>query len=113
MPSRSPTKTQSASAKRSPLLKPKASTLDEVLVRKPGGAVRCVFVNNRAGKFYKLSREDFEAWVFDQKINVKSHETSDETQDSASMIKELKNEIMQLQIDVGVRKQLTECALGI
>ena len=97
---------------------------------KPGGAVRCLLVDNRDGKFYKLSREDFEAWVFDQKLNARSHETpqdpmrppkvsrdparshetSEETRENSSRVKELENEIMQLKIDVGVRKQLMERA---
>jgi len=95
---------------------------------RPGGAVRCVLVTTRAGNVYKLSRENFEAWVFDQKQNDKSreisrdllrppktspnlerpHETSPEAQENPSRIKELENENMQLKIDVGVRKQLLE-----
>lgn len=93
-----------------------------------GGAVRCVLVTTTVGNVYKLSREDFEAWVFDQKQNDKSRETprdltrplktsrdlerpletSRETEENASRIKELENENMQLKIDVGVRKQLLE-----
>jgi hypothetical protein len=96
----------------------------------PGGAVRCVLVTTSGGNVYKLSREDFEAWVFDQKQNDKSREisrdpmrppkvsrdlerpreTSTETQQSTSRLKDLENENMQLKIDVGVRKQLLERA---
>ena len=94
----------------------------------PGGAVRCLLVTTRVGNFYKLSREDFEAWVFDQKENMRPpeapqglerpqetsqnltrpHEASVETTEHAARIKELENENMQLKIDVGVRKQLLE-----
>lgn len=96
----------------------------------PGGAVRCVLVTNRDGNFYKISRDNFEAWVFDQKQNGQSRETprdltrprktsrdlerpseaSTETDEKNSRIKELENENMQLKIDVGVRKQLLERA---
>jgi hypothetical protein len=96
----------------------------------PGGAVRCVLVTTRAGNVYKLSRQDFEAWVFDQKQNDESRQTprdperprkvlqdperppeaSPETQANGSRIKDLENENMQLKIDVGVRKQLLERA---
>jgi hypothetical protein len=96
----------------------------------PGGAVRCVLVTTTAGKIYKLSRGDFEAWVFDQKQNDKSLETPrdparpskisrdlerprevlGEVQENSSRLKELENENMQLKIDVGVRKQLLERA---
>ena len=93
-----------------------------------GGAVRCVLVTTAVGKIYKLSRQDFEAWVFDQKQNDKSRETprdlrrsletsrdlprpretSDEAEEFTTRVKELENENMQLKIDVGVRKQLLE-----
>ena len=96
----------------------------------PGGAVRCVLVTTTAGKIYKLSRGDFEAWVFDQKQNDRSHEAprdparpsktsrdperprevSGEVEENSSRLKELENENMQLKIDVGVRKQLLERA---
>ena len=94
----------------------------------PGGAVRCVLVTTAGGKIYKLSRQDFEAWVFDQKQNDKSRETprdlkrpletprdlerpretSREAEEFPNRLKELENENMQLKIDVGVRKQLLE-----
>ena len=97
----------------------------------PRGAVRCVLVDTSAGRFYKLSRDDFEAWVFEQKQNDKSRETprdlkrpqevlqdlprpreiSRDAEDN-NRIKELENENMQLKIDVGVRKQLLEQAKG-
>jgi len=97
---------------------------------RPGGAVRCILVTTRGGNFYKLSRENFQAWLFDQKQNDKSRETpqdlarphetsrgpgrsretSAESGETASRIKELENENMQLKIDVGVRRQLLERA---
>src|SRR5438045_2195289 len=40
----------------------------------PRGAVRCILVDTSAGKFYKLSRDDFEAWVFDQRQNNRPRE---------------------------------------
>jgi hypothetical protein len=98
----------------------------------PGGAVRCLLVTTRAGNFYKLSREDFKVWVFDQKQNEKPHEApqdlirpletpldlsrprevSRETRDEGNQNRftELENENFQLKIDVGVRKQLLDRA---
>lgn len=38
--------------------------------------VRCVLVTTNAGMHYKISRDDFDAWVFDQKQNNKSREVS-------------------------------------
>jgi len=96
----------------------------------PGGAVRCVLVTTRGGKIYKLSRDNFQAWAFEQKQNDKSHETprdpmrpskasrdparpqetSGGVQENTNRLKELENENMQLKIDVGVRKQLLERA---
>ena len=92
--------------------------------------MRCVLVTTRGGKIYKLSRDNFEAWVFEQKQNDKSHETprdpmrpskasrdltrpheaSGGVEENTSRLKELENENMQLKIDVGVRKQLLERA---
>lgn len=99
-----------------------------------GAPVRSLLFTTRGGAVYKLSREDFEAWLFEQKQNlgaretsrdpIRSHETSRdpmrprETSQSAfnetgsheigSRLKELENENMQLKIDLGVRKQLME-----
>jgi hypothetical protein len=36
--------------------------------------VKCVLVTTRAGSIYKLARQDFEAWVLEQKENDRSHE---------------------------------------
>ena len=102
----------------------------------PGGAVKSVLVDTSAGRIYKLSREDFKAWVFDQQQNNKSREAPqglirpsktsqdlerpDEVsreavedakrkeQEKEKRIKELENENLQLKIDLGVRKQLLE-----
>ena len=47
--------------------------------------VKSVLVTNRVGSAYRLDREDFKAWLFDQKQNMRSGETlrgpvlSDET----------------------------------
>ena len=90
-----------------------------------------MLVDTSAGRFYKLSRDDFEAWVFEQKQNDKSRETPQDLKRSQEVlqdlprsreisrdaednnrIKELENENMQLKIDVGVRKQLLEQAKG-
>ena len=38
------------------------------------GAVRSILVTHAGGKFYKLSREDFQAWVFDRKQNARPPE---------------------------------------
>ena len=95
---------------------------------KPGGAVRCVLVTTTSGKIYKLSRDDFRAWIFDQQQNQKPHEipqdlsrphevlrdparsreTSPEEHHLPNHIKELESEIMNLKIDLGVRKQLLD-----
>ena len=92
------------------------------------GPVRSILVTHAAGKFYKLSREDFQSWVFDRKQNARpletpqdlsrSHETSQdlkrpretsgEAPEETARVKELENENMQLKIDLGVRKQLME-----
>jgi hypothetical protein len=92
--------------------------------------VRSILVTHAAGKFYKLSRDDFQAWVFDRKQNARPpeappdpsrsletpqdlkrpRETSHEVEGDATRIKELESENMQLKIDVGVRKQLLERA---
>src|SRR5450631_187836 len=52
-------------------------------------SVKSVLVTNRAGSFYRLDRDDFKAWLFDQKQNMKagqvlrdptmSHETPRDT----------------------------------
>jgi hypothetical protein len=95
-----------------------------------GGPVRSVLVTTTSGKIYKLSREDFEAWVFDQKQNDRSretppdltrsreaspdlerpHEVSGEATQDTNRIKELESENLQLKIDLGVRKQLLDRA---
>src|SRR6516225_1596832 len=36
--------------------------------------VKCLLVTTRAGSIYKLDRQDFEAWVLEQKENDRSHE---------------------------------------
>jgi hypothetical protein len=36
--------------------------------------VKCILVTTRAGSIYKLDRQDFEAWVLEQKENDRSHE---------------------------------------
>jgi hypothetical protein len=92
------------------------------------GPVRSILVTHAAGKFYKLSRDDFQSWVFDRKQNARpleapedlsrSHETlrdlkrpretSPETDESANRIKELENENLNLKIDLSARKQLIE-----
>jgi hypothetical protein len=100
--------------------------------------VKVVLVTTRQGKLYKLDRQDFEAWVFDQKQNAKpselpedlvrshdvsqdpakSRETSRDTarpravseDASQDRLRELESENMNLKIDLGVRKQLLERA---
>jgi len=42
------------------------------------GAVRSILVDTREGAFYKLSREDFEVWVFDQQQNARSRENPED-----------------------------------
>ena len=101
-------------------------------------SVRCVLVTTRKGKTYHLHRDDFKAWVFDQKQNMKpneaprdpvmshetpkdftrSHQTSrdpqrpHETSAEKDTVIELREENMQLKIDVEVRKQLLNQAAG-
>jgi hypothetical protein len=102
-------------------------------------SVRCVLVTTRNGKTYHLHRDDFMAWVFDQKQNMRPNETpqdptmSRETSkdfsgshqtlrdpqrprgtrsDDNDIDRELRDENMQLKIDVEVRKQLLNQAAG-
>jgi hypothetical protein len=104
-------------------------------------SVKSVLVTNRAGSFYRLDRDDFKAWLFDQKQNMRegevlrdpvmSHETPRDTArpqqtsrdterphetSSADMntdaTQKLRDENMQLKIDVEVRKQLLNQAAG-
>jgi hypothetical protein len=102
-------------------------------------SVKCVLVTTRKGKTYHLHRDDFKAWVFDQKQNMRpneaprdpvtphetskdftrSHQTSRDSQrpretssDADDIVQELREENMQLKIDVGVRKQLLNQAAG-
>src|SRR3990170_362317 len=94
-------------------------------------SVKSVLVTNRAGSFYRLDREDFKAWLFDQKENMRDgevlrdpmmpHETSRDTERpheipnedmSADALLKLRDENMQLKIDVEVRKQLLNQAAG-
>ena len=39
------------------------------------GPVKSVLVTHAGGRFYKISREDFQAWLFDQSQNARPHET--------------------------------------
>lgn len=95
--------------------------------------VKSVLVTSRFGSTYRLDRDDFKSWVFEQMQNmrpgealrdpVRSHETpqdlkrprealrdperSDETsRDLAEPSSETRNQIMNLKIDLEVRKQL-------
>ena len=99
--------------------------------RGAASSVKSVLVTNRAGSFYRLDREDFKAWLFDQKENMKDgevlrdpmmpHETPRDTERpheipnedmSADALLKLRDENMQLKIDVEVRKQLLNQAAG-
>jgi hypothetical protein len=104
-------------------------------------SVKSVLVTNRAGSFYRLDRDDFEAWLFDQKENMRpgqtlrdptmSHETPRDaarphqtsrdterphetasTETNSDGIQKLRDENMHLKIDVEVRKQLLNQAAG-
>jgi hypothetical protein len=102
-------------------------------------SVRCVLVTTRNGKTYHLHRDDFKAWIFDQKQNMRPNETprdpamsretskdftgshqvsrdpqrSRETRsDDNDVGRELREDNMQLQIDLEVRKQLLNQAAG-
>jgi len=104
-------------------------------------SVKSVLVTNRAGSFYRLDRDDFKAWLFDQQQNMRpgetlrdpvmSHETPRHTarppqtsrdterpHETASAdrgsdaAQKLRDENMQLKIDVEVRKQLLNQAAG-
>jgi hypothetical protein len=93
--------------------------------RGAASSVKSVLVTNRAGSFYRLDRDDFKAWLFDQKQNMRegdvlrdptmSHETSRDTERPRETLnadmntdatQKLRDENMQLKIDVEVRKQL-------
>jgi hypothetical protein len=109
--------------------------------RGAASSVKSVLVTNRTGSFYRLDREDFKAWLFDQQQNMRagdvlrdpmmSHETPRDTArpqqtsrgterphetSSADMnadaAQKLRDENMQLKIDVEVRKQLPNQAAG-
>src|SRR3990172_13356226 len=43
--------------------------------RRAASSVKSVLVTNRAGSFYRLDRDDFKAWLFDQKQNMRPGET--------------------------------------
>ena len=103
--------------------------------RGAASSVKSVLVTNRAGNFYRLDRDDFKAWLFDQKQNTRPgetlrdpmmshetprdtarpqetsrgserpHETANEDMHSDAPQK-LRDENMHLRIDVEVRKQL-------
>jgi hypothetical protein len=104
-------------------------------------SVKSVLVTTRKGNIYHLDRDDFKAWIFEQKQNLRpgevlrdpvmSHETprdparpqqtSRDTErphetSSADMnadaTQKLRDENMQLKIDVEVRKQLLNQAAG-
>ncbi|HKZ97516.1 MAG TPA: hypothetical protein VJ045_11110 [Hyphomicrobiaceae bacterium] len=104
-------------------------------------SVKSLLVTNRAGNFYRLDRDDFTAWLFDQKQNMRHgetlrdpmmpHETQRDTarpqqtprdterpheipnEDiSADALLKLRDDNMQLKIDVEVRKQLLNQAAG-
>ena len=109
--------------------------------RGAASSVKSVLVTNRAGSFYRLDRDDFTAWLFDQKQNMRPgetlrdpmmpHETQRDTarpqqtprdterpheipnEDiSADALLKLRDDNMQLKIDVEVRKQLLNQAAG-
>jgi len=102
-------------------------------------SVKCVLVTTRAGVAYRIDREDFQSWLFEQKQNlgpgetfrdpVMSHETRKDTsrsqqtsqdpkrpheapRDDTEIVGPLRDEIMNLKIDVEVRKQLLTQAAG-
>jgi hypothetical protein len=103
--------------------------------------VKSILVTNRVGSAYRLDREDFKAWLFDQEQNMRPGETlrdptmSDETsrditrsrqtsrgserpretsgeEPNSDAVQKLRDENMQLKIDVEVRKQLLNQAAG-
>jgi len=109
--------------------------------RGAASSVKSVLVTNRAGSFYRFDRDDFKAWLFDQKQNMRpgetlqdpkmSHETPrgavrpqqtsrdterprETSRDEAEpdVAQKLRDENMQLKIDVEVRKQLLNQAAG-
>src|SRR6202171_1029335 len=103
--------------------------------RGAASSVKSVLVTNRVGSAYRLDRDDFKAWLFDQKQNMRPgeilrdptmpdetsqdtprprqtprgserpRETSNEELNS-DPAQELRDENMQLKIDVEVHKQL-------
>src|ERR1700674_1617494 len=42
--------------------------------RGAASSVKSVLVTNRAGSFYRLDRDDFKAWLFDQQQNMRDGE---------------------------------------
>ena len=101
--------------------------------------VKSILVSTRFGTTYRLDREDFKSWVLEQKQNVRSGETfrdpsrsqetsrdpmrprevsrdperpSETPRDLTEPTGTMHNEIMQLKIDVEVRKQLLNQAAG-
>jgi len=96
-------------------------------------SVKAVLVTTRAGASYRLDRDDFNAWIFEQKQNVgsgetlrdpershetprdpvRSHETSEDpvrshetSRDANESESKLRDENFNLRIDIEVRKQL-------
>ena len=101
--------------------------------------VKTILVTTRQGKLYKLDRDDFQAWVFEQKQNARPQEApsdlerpheisrdparSQETSGGSARpqqvshrrsdddrVRTLESENMNLKIDLGVRKQLLDRA---
>ncbi len=102
-----------------------------------GSPVKVVLQVTRNGRHYEIDRDDFEAWLLEQVQNqetprdparpaetsqdpVRSHETQQDPERSqeasreaakdADQLKALQTEIMDLKIDLGVRKQLLDRA---
>src|SRR6202521_3757280 len=103
--------------------------------RGAASSVKSVLVTNRIGSAYRLDRDDFKAWLFDQKQNMRPgeilrdpmmpNETSQDTarprqtsrgserpretsneEPNLDAVQKLRDENMQFKIDVEVRKQL-------
>ena len=110
--------------------------------RSAASPVKSLLVTNRAGSIYRLDRDEFKAWIFDQKENMRPgetlqdpvgsretprdparprqtsqgperpHETTSGAATNSDATHKLRDENMQLKIDVEVRKQLLNQAVG-
>ena len=109
----------------------------KVWTETPGSAVKAVLQVTRTGRHYEIDRDDYESWLLEQAENQqtppdpirpdkarqgldgsheapedlgRSSEASGDNDALAARVTELETENLQLQIDVGVRRELVNRA---